>query len=51
MLIGKPYLGGDEIMFKEFYQSRVSKTVLDLGCNTGKNMERAQRFSGLTNDV
>jgi SAM-dependent methyltransferase len=34
-------------MLFDFYQHRLGSKVLDVGCNTGKNMARALRYGGL----
>lgn len=36
----------DDAMFKSFYSSRLHPSVLDVGCNTGKNMIRALKYGG-----
>jgi len=36
----------DEDLFKEFYSSRPARYVLDVGCNTGKNLARAALYGG-----
>jgi ubiquinone/menaquinone biosynthesis C-methylase UbiE len=36
----------DDAMFGSFYASRPASKVLDVGCNTGKNMTRALQNSG-----
>ena len=50
-LLIAPTPWSDEACFKDFYATREGATVLDLGCNTGKNMERAQRYGGQGTDV
>jgi 2-polyprenyl-3-methyl-5-hydroxy-6-metoxy-1,4-benzoquinol methylase len=36
----------DDAMFKSFHSNRSHATVLDVGCNTGKNMLRAIQYAG-----
>jgi len=41
----------DEAMFGSFHSSRPASKVLDLGCNTGKNMTRALQHGGPGTEV
>lgn len=41
----------DEALFDDFHSARPGATVLDVGCNTGKNMTRAQIYGGRLTDV
>lgn len=41
----------DDALFRDFYSRRPSSRVLDVGCNTGKNLTRAKRYGGLGTDV
>lgn len=36
----------DELFFGDFHSAWPGTTVLDIGCNTGKNMTRAKKYSG-----
>lgn len=36
----------DEALFRDFYSSRPARCVLDVGCNTGKNLARAAVYGG-----
>merc|ERR1719311_905070 len=36
----------DEALFKDFHSNRPGSMVLDVGCNTGKNMTRALQYGG-----
>ena len=36
----------DELLFRDLFSDRPQATVLDVGCNTGKNMTRAIRYGG-----
>jgi SAM-dependent methyltransferase len=36
----------DEVLFKDFHSNRPGSMVLDVGCNTGKNMTRALQYGG-----
>lgn len=42
---------GDEALFADFHSARRGSIVLDVGCNTGKNMTRALRYGGKGTDV
>jgi len=41
----------DDAMFGSFHSSRPASTVLDIGCNTGKNMTRALQHGGPGTEV
>lgn len=41
----------DDTMFGRFYRGRPGSKVLDVGCNTGKNMRRALQYGGGNTEV
>jgi SAM-dependent methyltransferase len=41
----------DEALFRDFYSSRPARCVLDVGCNTGKNLARAAVYGGPSTEV
>lgn len=41
----------DEDLFREFYGPRQARCVLDVGCNTGKNLARAALYGGPSTEV
>lgn len=41
----------DEALFKDFHSNRPGSMVLDVGCNTGKNMTRALQYGGPGTEV
>jgi SAM-dependent methyltransferase len=41
----------DEALFQDFYSSRPARCVLDVGCNTGKNLARAALYGGPKTEV
>lgn len=44
--LGEPIPWSCEDLFREFYSARPGSRVLDLGCNTGKNLSHALKYGG-----
>lgn len=47
----QPQCYNDEAFFGDFFSRRPASRVLDVGCNTGKNLARAVRYGGPNTEV